>query len=355
MIRPARQATATEGEWGRRGSAGWRRVRGVDGGRTDPPTVPGRRDRAALGTVIQGLVDARDLAEAAELIAERAAWLLHADRAAVVRRAEDGGAIVKGAVGSGPAPGARVDVDGVLAQALAGAGARASSGRGRSEVVAPVVLGGAVWGAIVASGPAGRVPAHAAERLAPFADLVSLAAATHEARTRLASLAGTDALTGLGNRRTFDDLLAAEVDRAGRHGEPLSLVLLDIDRFKSVNDRFGHQAGDRVLVEVGRRLVAIARRGEAVTRIGGEEFAWILPRTAGPGAEAAAARGLLAISDAPFEGIGPLTISAGVSELSPEGERSQMVATADRMLYRAKAEGRDRVCRFAPEEELTAA
>ena len=118
---------------------------------------------------------------------------------------------------------------------------------------------------------------------------MSLAAATHEARTRLASLAGTDALTGLGNRRTFDDLLAAEVDRAGRHGEPLSLVLLDIDHFKSVNDRFGHQVGDRVLVEVGRRLVAIARRGEAVTRIGGEEFAWILPRTAAAGAEAAAA------------------------------------------------------------------
>jgi len=327
----------------------WRRVRGADGGPADPPTLPGRRDRAALGTVIQGLVDASDLPEAAALSAERAAWLLHADRASVVRRADDGTAVVKGAAGAGPAPGARLPVDGGLAEALAGAGAQASHGDGRSEVVAPVLLGGAVWGAIVATGPADRVPAHAAERLAPFADLVSLAASTHEARTRLASLAGTDALTGLGNRRTFDDLLAAEVDRAGRHGEPLSLVLLDIDHFKSVNDRFGHQVGDRVLVEVGRRLVAIARRGEAVTRIGGEEFAWILPRTAGAGGEAAAARGLLAISDAPFEGIGRLTISAGVSELTLEGEGPEMVATADRMLYRAKAEGRDRVRRFASE------
>ena len=272
----------------------WRRARGADAGPPDPPTMPGRRDRAALGMVIQGLVDARDLLEATELIADRAAWLLHADRAVVVRRAVDG-AVVTGAVGDGPATGARLPVDG------------------------------------------------------------GLAAATHEARTRLASLAGTDALTGLGNRRTFDDLLAAEVDRAGRHGEPLSLVLLDIDHFKSVNDRFGHQAGDRVLVEAGRRLVAIARRGEAVTRIGGEEFAWILPRTAGAGAEAAAARALLAISDAPFEDIGRLTISAGVSELSETGEGPEMVARADRMLYRAKAEGRDRVRRFAPDEELTAA
>ena len=105
-------------------------------------------------------------------------------------------------------------------------------------------------------------------------------------------------------------------------------------------------------MEAGCRLVAIARRGEAVTRIGGEEFAWILPRTAGDGAEAAASRALLAISGAPFEGVGTLTISAGVCELAAAGDAQEMVRLADKMLYRAKAHGRNAVRRHAREEDL---
>ena len=108
------------------------------------------------------------------------------------------------------------------------------------------------------------MPADAPELLALFADLVSLAAATHEHRAVLASLAGTDPLTGLGNRRTFDALLGVEVERAQRHDDLLSLVLLDIDHFKRVNDAFGHQAGDRALVEVGRRLAALARSSQVL-------------------------------------------------------------------------------------------
>ncbi len=241
---------------------------------------------------------------------------------------------------------------GPVATALASGRIQELRAGGLAQAVAPVAVAGRPWGVVLVDGAATRVGRHAGERLAPFADLVSLAAATHEARTHLASLAGTDPLTGLGNRRTFDGLLEVEAGRAGRHGDPLSLVLLDIDHFKSVNDRFGHQLGDRVLIEVGRRLVQIARRGEAISRIGGEEFAWILPRTDGAGTTAAATRALHAISDAPFEAVGTLTISAGVCELATAGSPEEMVRLADRMLYRAKDEGRNTVRCFTPDGEL---
>ena len=337
-------------------TAGWGRRRDGLAGVCEEDAgagVPGRRDRTALGAAIRGLAGAPDLESATRLVAENAAWLLHADRAMVVRLQEGAGAYVT--CGIGAAAGSRdqiVLVEGALDAALRTGRAGEVRTSGVTEVAAPIDLGGLRWGAIVASGPATRVPRHADELLAPFADLVSLAAATHDDRARLASLAGTDPLTGLGNRRTFDSLLATEVQRASRHDDALSLVLLDIDHFKSVNDRFGHQLGDRVLMEVGRRLVAIARRGEAVTRIGGEEFAWILPRTAGEGTESAARRALAAIAGTPFEGVGQLTVSAGVCDLAHAGDADRMVRLADRMLYRAKAEGRDTVRRFAADPEL---
>ena len=314
--------------------------------------LSGRRDRAALGAAIRGLAEAPDLASAASLIAEQASWMLRAERALVVRAEGDGARVAASAGAGAPPAGTPVALRGPVAAALASGRIQELRAEGLAQAVAPVAVAGRPWGVVLVDGPATRVGRHAGERLAPFADLVSLAAATHEARTRLASLAGTDPLTGLGNRRTFDGLLEVEAGRAGRHGDPLSLVLLDIDHFKSVNDRFGHQLGDRVLIEVGRRLVQIARRGEAISRIGGEEFAWILPRTDGAGTTAAATRALHAISDAPFEAVGTLTISAGVCELATAGSPEEMVRLADRMLYRAKDEGRNAVRCFTPDGEL---
>lgn len=313
-----------------------------------------RRDRTALSAAIRGMSEAPDLITAAGTVAECAAWLLGADHAVVVRT-DGGDPVVTCSTGrGGPPAGQAMLPTGTLDAAIALGTAHEARRAGVAEVAAPVALRGAAWGAVLLTGPASAMPPGAAERLAPFADLLSLAAVTHETRSRLASLAGTDALTGLGNRRAFDDLLAAEVERAQRHRDPLGLVLLDIDHFKGVNDRFGHQRGDRVLVEVGRRLVAIARRGEAVTRIGGEEFAWVLPRTGGDGCEAAARRALAAVSGTPFEGVGRLTISAGVCELAAAGRAEEMQRLADMMLYRAKADGRDTVRRFAPGVELAA-
>ncbi len=94
--------------------------------------------------------------------------------------------------------------------------------------------------------------------------------------------ASTDGLTGLLNRRSFDERLGGEVSRAIRHGRALALAIIDIDHFKRVNDRHGHLAGDAVLSDVARQLSALARDGDIVARIGGEEFAWIMPETPSP-------------------------------------------------------------------------
>ncbi|GAA0469081.1 hypothetical protein Ade02nite_31960 [Paractinoplanes deccanensis] len=154
----------------------------------------------------------------------------------------------------------------------------------------------------------------------------------------------TDALTGLRSRRFFEQSLRAESARAGRHDADLSMLLLDIDHFKTVNDTYGHAGGDRVLVEVADRLHAAVRPGDLVARYGGEEFAVLLPG-AGP-AEAAdiADRLRRAIADTPIA-VGDnlwhqVTVSVGVAgPQMPE----EMVLAADRALYASKDAGRDRV------------
>ena len=110
----------------------------------------------------------------------------------------------------------------------------------------------------------------------------------HEAE--LARLATHDALTGLANHHRFHERLAEEIARGRRHGTPVSVAILDLDHFKQINDTNGHPAGDRVLAEVGARFRALTRTGEEMARVGGEEFAWILPATDGAGAYAAAER-----------------------------------------------------------------
>gem|GEM_PF-5611750 len=156
----------------------------------------------------------------------------------------------------------------------------------------------------------------------------------------LEDLTRTDPLTGLANRRAFEEALRVEKARTLRTGQPLSLVIFDIDRFKGVNDDHGHACGDRVLREVGRRLDGAARGHELVARVGGEEFAWILPDTDAAAALAAAERGRAAIGATPIEGLA-VTISAGAAAYAGNGDR--LVERADAALYAAKRAGRDRV------------
>jgi diguanylate cyclase (GGDEF)-like protein/PAS domain S-box-containing protein len=168
---------------------------------------------------------------------------------------------------------------------------------------------------------------------------------TKRQEAHLRRLAGTDALTGLLNRRRFNELLRREVGRARRHDRPLSLALLDMDRFKNVNDTHGHLVGDRVLAETANRLRRIVRASEHVGRVGGEEFGWILPDTGVDGALHAVERARTSIKRRAFRVAGTLTVSAGVCELTAEDDATLLYERADDALYRAKTGGRDRICR----------
>lgn len=219
-----------------------------------------------------------------------------------------------------------------------------------AAVAAPVRAGERLWGAIGVSGLRGdRARADAADRLGRFAELVGIAISNAEARARLAALAATDHLTGLANHRTFQERLAQEVVRASRHGRRFSLVLLDLDHFKRVNDDLGHQMGDVVIREAARRLGALARTGDLMARVGGDEFAWLMPETGGMEAWRAADRAREAISAEPFPGVGQLTISAGVCDLDQAAQHAELFRLADGALYWAKQHGRDVAFLYSPE------
>lgn len=152
-----------------------------------------------------------------------------------------------------------------------------------------------------------------------------------------------DPLTGLYNRRIFNRMINHELAEWERYHRTLSLVLIDIDHFKKVNDGHGHDAGDRVLVELSEILRSQCRPSDLPCRWGGEEFAWLMPETNVASAQKAAERLRGVIEAHAFSGIDALTISLGVAE-AIDGEDSDMLTKrADEALYRAKKEGRNRV------------
>ena len=221
-----------------------------------------------------------------------------------------------------------------------------------SGMAAPIVSGGRLWGGLlVIRFAAGTAFTEADElRLEGFAGLIGLAIASSEAERRLRELASTDALTGLANQRGFHDRMAEEVARSSRHGHPLSLVLLDLDRFKLVNDRNGHQVGDAVLRETAGRLARLARAGDLAARVGGEEFALLLPDTDADGAHALAERARREVEAEPFGGAGALTASLGVAALGgPAPDGDDLYRRADTALGWAKLSGRNRTERDRPE------
>jgi diguanylate cyclase (GGDEF)-like protein len=179
-------------------------------------------------------------------------------------------------------------------------------------------------------------------------DLLQASEALRGANQDLKRLANTDVLTGLANRRRFMEVLEAEIDRAQRYDRPLSLLLVDLDHFKDVNDTHGHTGGDEVLRAVADVLAAVCRDVDLAARIGGEEFAILLPETDARGAEHVAerARGRIAESHhrAPSGAGFRITASAGVASLGREVTSAEgLLQAADDALYRAKGEGRNRV------------
>lgn len=189
-------------------------------------------------------------------------------------------------------------------------------------------------------------------RLQAEDDLRGARDALQIANLQLQRLAGEDGLTGLANRRAFDERLAAEISRSRREHAPLSLLLIDVDHFKPFNDLYGHLAGDDCLREVGAVIQRIAthRGGDFAARYGGEEFAVLLPNTPANGAEQVAQRLREALTEQRLvhagSDISHLTVSIGIAELSPDDTittAESMIQWADQALYAAKQNGRDRV------------
>ncbi|MGY1521688.1 GGDEF domain-containing protein [Luteimonas sp. A482] len=182
------------------------------------------------------------------------------------------------------------------------------------------------------------------ESLLKFISQTSIEGHYHE---EIYQLATHDALTDLYNRRHFMAVLDKEIARALRHGRELALCIIDVDLFKPVNDTFGHIAGDEVLRRIGAVLRQHVRSDDIAARIGGEEFAVLLPEGSAGDAVAFAERLREAIAATIFSPGGTprqITVSVGVAPLrSPDTSRSQLLAAADAALYRAKHEGRNRV------------
>jgi diguanylate cyclase (GGDEF)-like protein len=179
-------------------------------------------------------------------------------------------------------------------------------------------------------------------------------AATKAANVELMEMASTDVLTGLNNRRAFEERLRVEFGHARRRNQPLAALLLDIDNFKQHNDQFGHDAGDHLLMQFARVLRSVVRGADLVVRYGGEEFLVLMPDTHEAGARWLGERILATIRMTVWP-VGPVTASVGCATLNADmGSGAQIVANADEALYAAKRSGKDRVVCYTGRKHLEA-
>lgn len=166
-------------------------------------------------------------------------------------------------------------------------------------------------------------------------------------QSELETLAYTDGLTGLANRRFFDEILAREVARANRFRRPMAVVLMDVDHFKRINDRLGHDAGDQIIRRIGEQLLHLTRSSDCAARFGGDEFAAVLGDIDASGAQIYAQRVKKALSEVVVAPDFPslrCSLSVGISSYGEERTTAEdLLKRADRALYRAKATGRNRV------------
>jgi diguanylate cyclase (GGDEF)-like protein len=165
-----------------------------------------------------------------------------------------------------------------------------------------------------------------------------------EANRKIAELAYRDPLTGLANRRTLEETLAREIERGNRLGVPLAAIMMDIDHFKSINDRYGHAMGDRVLQSVAGQVSRHARPYDIVARYGGEEFLIIMPGCTLEQGLSAAERFRRLIWEMRVEGLNErVSASFGVAVLFPGQSSNDWIHRTDQAMYRAKQNGRNRV------------
>jgi diguanylate cyclase (GGDEF)-like protein len=212
-------------------------------------------------------------------------------------------------------------------------------------VSVPMELMGSAMGAITLFRTTAVLPhSSEAQYLYVFSSLavsiVEHAYADQQARL----MARTDSLTGIANHRFFHEALSREMARSDRTAAPFTLLLLDIDDFKKVNDTYGHLVGDAVIKELAARINAMIRRGDVFARWGGEEFALLLADTALPGAEILAGRICKAIADKNFSFAGHVfkgSVSVGLAFYMHGMEKNTLIAAADKALYAAKHNGKN--------------
>lgn len=216
-----------------------------------------------------------------------------------------------------------------------------------SSACEPLLVGGQVIGSVlvVSDHPIdGERRARMRESVAQATPILDNQRNLMLAETRAAS----DALTGLPNRRSANETLKRMAAHAGRSVSPLAAILLDLDHFKTVNDRYGHEAGDRALALVGRIISSTVRTSDFASRFGGEEFLILLPDTHREGAIVVAEKLRSEIETAEVTGIGAISASLGVAVLPGDAvEADELLRKADRALYTAKESGRNRVHAFA--------
>ncbi|WP_241654467.1 sensor domain-containing diguanylate cyclase [Granulicella sibirica] len=191
------------------------------------------------------------------------------------------------------------------------------------------------------------------DEMANASQLAKYQAELEEANRTLLQLSVTDSLTGLRNRRAFDERLAIEFTRSRRHGRDLSVVLLDIDDFKKVNDQHGHAAGDAVLRKLAEVLGSTVRTTDMAARHGGEEFVVLLPDASVTKAVQWAERFRAALSEISFDH-GKVTVSMGVAGLADARTAGDFVERADEALYAAKRGGKDAVVPYEPRFRMKA-
>jgi len=198
------------------------------------------------------------------------------------------------------------------------------------------------WLGIFSRDPAARFDDHDLRGLEELAERVAPAIENARRFQEARKLADLDALTGLHNRRYFHETLAREVDRALRYQRRLSLVMVDVDGFKEINDRIGHLAGDAVLAEIADRIRQVVRSADVPCRVGGDELAVIVPEVEVGQARQLVGRIQRAVSSQPIARAGRVRVSAGVADLQPNDSSTSLFERADESLYAAKQAGKSK-------------
>jgi diguanylate cyclase (GGDEF)-like protein len=323
----------------------------------------------ALRSIATAVAAGRPPEAICSLAAEQAALLLGADGAGVLRFEPDDHVTAVGTWqkhGARVEPGSRFPVDAaspVTEIRNAGRSVRIddnrlpgshASGTLRDRgfvalVGTPIKVRGRLWGAaVVTAHDPHTLPAATEAHLSEFAELIGMAVANTEEVARLSADATTDPLTGLANHRAFQERLRTELGRAARHGHAVAVALVDVDHFKTINDAGGHAFGDEVLCAVVELLREHLRGEDVLARVGGDEFAVLLPEASAADAAAALERARRAIERVPHAGGARVTISVGVCDLAHAAGAEDLMRFADGALYWSKEHGRNRVSAYDP-------